>query len=243
MGPAFSISAGAGDSAGPQCGTCIHFVGQGPCALPCAGTARDGGGTHGCRPTGAGRLVVCGRTESSGNTEGVRGSCAGRRGRRPLQGGWEAVRNVHPFCRAGPVCPAVCGYGAGRRRHTRVPPYRGGAVGGVRADRVVRQYGGCAGFLRGASGTPPPTGGWEAVRNAHPLCRAGPVCPAAGYALFQFFPFSRSRRRRRGFFLPSGAAAGGTGGGGEANALRTRARAALAPGTFACSPFSYSSAA
>lgn len=56
--------------------------------------------------------------------------------------------------------------------------------------------------------------------------------------LFQLFPFSRSRRRRRGFFLPSAAAAGG-----EANALRTRARAAPAPGTFACLPFSYRSAA
>ena len=78
---------GAGDSAGPYLlpvsatGQNVYsFVGQCPCALPHMGAAQDGGGTHECRPTGAGRrgrrplrdasqgVRLCGRTESSAPT-------------------------------------------------------------------------------------------------------------------------------------------------------------------------------
>ena len=77
--------------------TGIQFVGQSLCALPHMGAARDGGGTHGCRPTGAGRrgrrplrdapqrVRLCGRAETSAPTHGGWG--AGGQSRPPLQHG------------------------------------------------------------------------------------------------------------------------------------------------------------
>ena len=108
-----------------------------------------------CRPFS---IAGSGRTESSAPTTFLgNASC---RGRAPA-----AVRNVHPFCRAGPACPAahrcgtaaacgaspgrICPVGAGDSAGPFLLPVPGG-----QSRPPLRN---CWGILCGASGTPHPT--------------------------------------------------------------------------------------
>ena len=99
----------------------------------------------------------------------------GGQSRPPLQRSW-GTRPVG----AGPrqrceMCTHFVGQGPVQRRHTWVPPYRGGAVDGVRADRVVRPYGIVGGFCAGRRGRRPlrnaPQGEWAQKSRTH-LTRA-----------------------------------------------------------------------